>query len=83
VSLGDVDPTILYDIRYATPHNITGDSVHGYDELGVGVAPIASATAPYRNCTAAHQDGRWDIPQSDPDYWSGGDRDGDGIAGES
>jgi hypothetical protein len=49
----------------------------------VGIAPIASATGPYRNCTQAHQDGRWDIPQGDPDYWSGGDRDGDGVACES
>jgi hypothetical protein len=49
----------------------------------VGVAPAASAAGPYRNCTQAHQDGRWDIPQNDPDYWSGGDRDGDGIACES
>jgi hypothetical protein len=51
--------------------------------VAVGVAPTASAVGPYRNCTAAHQDGRYDIPQGDPDYWSGGDRDGDGIACES
>lgn len=25
VSLADVDPTILRDIRYFTPHNFTGD----------------------------------------------------------
>jgi hypothetical protein len=49
----------------------------------VGIAPIASATGPYRNFTQAHKDGRWDIPQGDPDYWSGGDRDGDGVACES
>jgi zinc D-Ala-D-Ala dipeptidase len=30
VALGDVDPTILQDIRYATPHNFTGDPVDGY-----------------------------------------------------
>lgn len=30
VSLSDVDPTIQYDIRYATPHNFTGDPVDGY-----------------------------------------------------
>lgn len=48
-----------------------------------GLAPIAAATGPYANCTQAHKDGRWDIPQGDPDYWSGGDRDGDGIACES
>jgi hypothetical protein len=51
--------------------------------VGIGIAPAASATGTYRNCTQAHQDGRWDIPQGDPDYWSGGDRDGDGIACES
>ena len=51
--------------------------------VAVGIAPAASASGPYRNCTAAHQDGRYDIPKGDPDYWSGGDRDGDGIACES
>ncbi|MET0456253.1 MAG: excalibur calcium-binding domain-containing protein [Mycobacterium sp.] len=51
--------------------------------VAVGIAPAASAAGPYRNCTAAHEDGRYDIPQGDPDYWSGGDRDGDGIACES
>lgn len=50
---------------------------------GTGLAPIAVATGPYANCTQAHKDGRWDIPQDDPDYWSGGDRDGDGVACES
>jgi hypothetical protein len=49
----------------------------------IGVAPAASASGPYANCTAAHNDGRWDIPQSDPDYWIGGDRDHDGVACES
>ena len=49
---------------------------------GVGVAPAALAAGSSRNCTQAHQDGRWDIPQGDPDYWSGGDRDGDGVACE-
>jgi len=49
----------------------------------VGLTPVAAAAGPYRNCTEAHKDGRYDIPQGDPDYWSGGDRDGDGIACES
>lgn len=30
VALADVDPSILQDIRYATPHNFTGDVVDGY-----------------------------------------------------
>lgn len=30
VSLTDVDPTILQEIRYFTPHNFTGDPVDGY-----------------------------------------------------
>lgn len=30
VSLHDVDPSILQDIRYYTPHNFTGDPVNGY-----------------------------------------------------
>lgn len=49
----------------------------------VGAATANAATGSYRNCTEAHQDGRYDIPQGDPDYWSGGDRDGDGVACES
>ena len=28
--LADVDPTILQEIRYFTPHNFTGDPVDGY-----------------------------------------------------
>jgi hypothetical protein len=51
--------------------------------IGVGVAPAATAGSQYGNCTEAHQDGRYDIPQGDPDYWPGGDRDHDGIACES
>ncbi|MDO3635299.1 M15 family metallopeptidase [Mycolicibacterium arseniciresistens] len=40
VSLSDVDPTILMDIRYATPHNFTGDPVDGYR------APMCILTRP-------------------------------------
>jgi hypothetical protein len=49
----------------------------------VGLAPAALAERPYANCTEAHQEGVYDIPQSDDAYWSGGDRDGDGVACES
>jgi hypothetical protein len=49
----------------------------------VGLAPAAVAERPYANCTEAHQDGRWDIPQNDPAYWDGGDRDSDGFACDS
>ena len=31
VSLTDVDPSILLDIRYVTPHNFTGGPVDGYE----------------------------------------------------
>lgn len=48
----------------------------------VTTAPLASASGPYRNCTEAHRDGRYNIPTGDPDYWSGGDRDNDGLACE-
>ena len=48
----------------------------------IGAAPVAAASGKYANC-GAHQDGRYDIPQGDPDYWSAGDRDSDGIACES
>ncbi|WP_163801774.1 excalibur calcium-binding domain-containing protein [Mycolicibacterium sediminis] len=47
---------------------------------GCHTAPAAIAARLYQNCAAAHQDGRWDIPEGDADYWSAGDRDGDGIA---
>jgi D-alanyl-D-alanine dipeptidase len=30
VALSDVDPTIIQEIRYFTPHNFTGDPVDGY-----------------------------------------------------
>jgi hypothetical protein len=49
----------------------------------LGLAPTASASGPYANCTQAHANGRYDIPQGDPDYWPAGDRDHDGIACES
>ncbi|MDT5022873.1 MAG: hypothetical protein QOI33_3397 [Mycobacterium sp.] len=48
-----------------------------------GAAPMASADPPYKNCTAAHKDGRYDIPKGDPAYAPHLDRDGDGIACES
>ncbi|TRW78502.1 M15 family metallopeptidase [Mycolicibacterium sp. 018/SC-01/001] len=32
VVLSDIDSTILHDIRYATPHNFTGEPVAGYTE---------------------------------------------------
>jgi hypothetical protein len=51
--------------------------------VGVMLAPVATAERPYKNCTEAHKDGRYDIPQDDPAYWPGGDRDGDGYACES
>jgi Excalibur calcium-binding domain len=49
----------------------------------IGAAPVATASGKYANCTQADQDGRYDIPQDDPAYWSGGDRDGGGLACES
>jgi len=53
--------------------------------VGLCLAPLASASPGpvYSNCTEAHNDGVWDIPESDDAYWSDGDRDGDGIACES
>jgi Excalibur calcium-binding domain len=49
----------------------------------IGGAPVALAERPYANCTEAHDDGRWDIPQDDAAYWDGGDRDNDGYACDS
>lgn len=40
VALRDVDPSILSDIRYITPHNFTGDPVDGY------LAPMCILTRP-------------------------------------
>lgn len=37
----------------------------------------------YRNCTEAHAAGRWDIPEGDPAYRPGLDKDHNGIACES
>lgn len=50
--------------------------------------PVAPVYAPppqstyYRNCSAAHAAGRYNIPVGDPAYRSGLDRDGDGYACE-
>ena len=49
----------------------------------VGVAPMASAQVPYKNCKAAAADGRYDIPSDDPAYGPWLDRDQDGIGCES
>jgi len=49
---------------------------------GAVIAPSAHASGPYKNCSAAHADGRYNIPQGDKDYKSSQDRDGDGIACE-
>lgn len=40
VPLSEVDPSILSDIRYVTPHNFTGDPVDGYR------APLCLLTRP-------------------------------------
>ncbi|BCO84940.1 hypothetical protein MINTM011_32750 [Mycobacterium paraintracellulare] len=37
----------------------------------------------YRNCAEAHAAGRWDIPEGDPAYRPGLDKDHNGIACES
>jgi hypothetical protein len=50
--------------------------------VGVAVAPASAAGPPYKNCSEAHADGRYNIPQDDPAYSSKLDRDGDGIACE-
>ena len=46
-------------------------------------APAAAAPGPvYANCSEAAAAGVYNIPQDDPAYWPGGDRDGDGLACE-
>ena len=49
----------------------------------MGGAAVAAAGGPYATCTRADEDGRYDISQGDPDYWSAGDRDSDCNACES
>ncbi|MGP4004258.1 M15 family metallopeptidase [Streptomyces sp. 8N706] len=44
VALRDVDPTILQDIRYVTPHNFVGERIDGYRRpLCILTAPAAKA----------------------------------------
>jgi hypothetical protein len=51
--------------------------------LGIIAAPTALAeSGPYKNCTAAHSDGRYNIPKGDSDYKASQDRDDDGVACE-
>lgn len=50
--------------------------------IGIATAPAALADPPYRNCSEAHADGRYNIPSSDPAYSPKLDRDGDGLACE-
>ncbi|OBH43379.1 excalibur calcium-binding domain-containing protein [Mycobacterium mantenii] len=50
--------------------------------------PAPTATIPrssvyYRNCAEAHAAGRWDIPEGDPAYRPGLDKDHNGVACES
>ncbi|BBY01037.1 excalibur calcium-binding domain-containing protein [Mycobacterium seoulense] len=37
----------------------------------------------YKNCAEAHADGRWNIPEGDPAYRPGLDKDHNGVACES
>ncbi|CAM5653272.1 D-alanyl-D-alanine dipeptidase OS=Streptomyces tendae OX=1932 GN=F3L20_10870 PE=3 SV=1 [Streptomyces tendae] len=44
VALHSVDPTILHEIRYATPHNFVGEPVDGYKQpLCILTRPAAEA----------------------------------------
>lgn len=51
--------------------------------IGATIAPPAQAGPPYRNCSEARKDGRYNIPRGDPAYQQKLDRDNDGIACES
>ncbi|GAB3016512.1 excalibur calcium-binding domain-containing protein [Mycobacterium bourgelatii] len=57
-------------------------TVIGFLGIGVFGAPMAQADPPYKNCTEAHKDGRYNIPKDDPAYAPKLDRDKDGIACE-
>ena len=49
VALRDVDPSILQDMRYSTPHNFTGAPVDGY------LAPTCILTRPAAEALARAQ----------------------------
>lgn len=51
--------------------------------IALGLAPTATAVSPYESCSEAADDGVYNIPEGSDNYWSGGDRDDDGIACES
>lgn len=49
-------------------------------------SPTTTASRPavyYKNCDEAHADGRWNIPEGDPAYRPGLDKNHDGVACES
>lgn len=50
--------------------------------VGIATAPAGLADPPYRNCSEAHADGRYNIPSTDSAYRPQLDRDGDGFACE-
>jgi hypothetical protein len=50
--------------------------------VAIGLAPVASASGPYANCSQAKADGVCNITQDSPNYKAKLDRDGDGIACE-
>ena len=54
--------------------------------LGAGLAnaemPPLPQAGEYSTCGEAAQDGVFNIPEGDENYWDEGDRDGDGIACE-
>ncbi|MFJ7333326.1 M15 family metallopeptidase [Streptomyces sp. NPDC101110] len=44
VALGNVDPTIIQEMRYVTPHNFVGERIDGYDQpLCILTRPAAQA----------------------------------------
>jgi hypothetical protein len=48
--------------------------------------PVLDPPSPavyYKTCAEAHADGRWDIPEGDPAYRPGLDKDHNGVACES
>jgi hypothetical protein len=52
--------------------------------LGAGAASaeVLYATGKYSTCGEAAEDGVFNIPEGDENYWDGGDRDQDGVACE-
>jgi hypothetical protein len=61
---------------------VLGSALFLVAAAAIALAPIASASGPYNNCSQAKADGVCNITQDSPWYLPKLDRDGDGLACE-